>query len=138
MEPKKKEKKYWKKIIKTAIVARNEKDLKQKMNKLSKLELMKNENFEERDYLNKMNMHDARLHFRIRTKTIKCKMNQPSDRFNKENLWRCPACGNIDTQKHIKWCPAFKELREGRSLNSDSDLVGYFKDVLKIREKYDW
>ena len=35
------------------------------------------------------------------------------------------------------WCPAFKELREGKSMDSDIDIVNYFRKVLKIREKLD-
>ena len=126
-----------KRRIKNAIVARNEKDFKEKMKSLSKLEEMKKEEFEQKEYLTKMNMHDARLNFRITTRTIKCKMNQPSDRLNKETLWKCSACGNIDTQKHIMWCPAFQAIREGRSLESDEDLVEYFRQVLNIRDKFD-
>ena len=84
-----------------------------------------------------MSLHDARLYFRIRTGTVKCKMNQSSDKYNKETLWKCSGCGNIDSQKHIMWCPAFKELREGKSMDSDIDIVNYFRKVLKIREKLD-
>ena len=101
------------------------------------LEEVKEEEFGQKEYMSKMNMHDARLYFRIRTRSIKCKMNQPSDRHNKETLWKCTACGNIDSQKHIMWCPAFKEIREGRSLESDNDLVNYFRQVLIIRDKLD-
>ena len=64
-------------------------------------------------------------------------MNQSSDRKNKETLWKCDGCGNIDSQKHILWCPAFRDLREGKSMDSDTDIIDYFRKVLKIREKLD-
>ena len=47
----------------------------------------------------------------------------------------CSECGNIDTQGHILWCPFHAHLREGKSLDSDSDLVEYMKKVFIIREE---
>ena len=43
--------------------------------------------------------------------------------------------GNIETQSHILYCEAYSELRAGKDLNSDTDLVQYMKNVLIIREK---
>ena len=61
-------------------------------------------------------------------------MNQQSDRENTKNLWKCTECGNVDTQSHNLWCPYFSTLREGKSIESDDDLVQYFREVFKIRE----
>ena len=113
---------------------KNSTDLKQKMERYSKFGEMKKEEFGRKAYISNMKMDDARLQFRIRTRMIKCKMNQPSDKANKETLWQCTGCGNIDTQSHILWCPAYQGLREGKSLSKDEDLVEYFRKVLAIRE----
>ena len=80
-------------------------------------------------------MDDARMLFRVRTKTFECKFNQSSDRGNRESLWKCQACGFIETQTHIIHCPAYKELREGKSLDSDEDVAEYFGKVLKFRDQ---
>ena len=45
--------------------------------------------------------------------------------------------GSIQTQSHILYCDAFRELRKDKDLNSDIDLVAYMKSVLIIREKLD-
>ena len=52
-------------------------------------------------------------------------------------LAEVPGCLSdiIETQDHILWCPAYHELREGKSLESDKDLIEYFGKVMKIREK---
>ena len=63
------------------------------------------------------------------------KMNQQSDRENARLLWKCSECGNVDAQSHIVWCPFFAQLREGKSLDNDADLVSYFKEVFKVREE---
>ena len=41
----------------------------------------------------------------------------------------------IESQPHILVCPAYKELREGKSLSSIEDLTEYYAQVLKIRDK---
>ena len=93
------------------------------------------EKFEEQKYMNDMSMHDARMMFQIRSSMANTRMNQRSDKNNTKNLWKCRECSNIDSQSHILWCPFFSQLREGKSLDSDEDLVGYFHEVFKIREE---
>ena len=66
---------------------------------------------------------------------IHCKMNQSSEPKNSGSLWRCQDCGYVDTQTHIMHCPAYQNLRVDKYLDSDIDIVNYFKEVLKFREK---
>jgi len=108
-----------------------------KTNKYKKLSDMKTENYGQKDYLEEMDLNKARLFFRMRTKMIKCRMNQSSDRGNSAALWRCSSCGYVDSQSHLLHCPAFQVLREGKSLDSDLDLVEYFTQVLNMREVLD-
>ena len=77
------------------------------------------------------------MNIRIRSKMIKCGLNQSSDPRNIATLWKCSACSNIDSQTHILWCPAYQKLREGMSLENDRDIVKYFQRVMLIREKLD-
>ena len=116
----------------------DESEMKEKIYCLSKLEILKEEDFEMKSYLKEMNMLQARMNFRIRTCMTKCKMNYSSNPRNKEALWQCQSCeSNIDTQQHIMWCPAYKDLREGKSMDSETDVVNYFIEVMKIRTKMD-
>ena len=100
---------------------------------MEKLEVLKGEEYQLKDYLKEMSMKESRMFFRIRTRMITCKLNQSSDTCNKASLWRCEDCGYVDSQSHIIHCPAYKELREGKSLESDTDLVEYFTKVLHLR-----
>ena len=112
----------------------NKKELEEKIKELEKLEVMKDEAYERKTYLSDLNMNDARVLFRIRTRTIKCKMNQSCSQATKASLWKCQGCGKIDTQIHILYCPSYKHLRDGKSLYNDQDLVNYFREVLKLRD----
>ena len=127
----------WKNNIRRAVEEINGKELEeeiQRTDKYQKLNEMKTEKYGQKEYLEEMDLNKARLFFRIRTRMIKCRMNQSSDRGNSAALWRCSACGYVDSQSHLLHCPAFQELREGKSLDSDLDLVDYFSKVLDMRE----
>ena len=124
----------WKHRIKEAAKQRNELDLKEEINIFEKLETLKGEEYGQKSYLKTMSMSEARTLFRIRTRMIRCKMNQSSDPYNKSSLWKCEDCGYVDTQRHILHCPAYQSLREGKYLDSDADIVSYFSAVLKLRE----
>ena len=99
---------------------------------------MKTENYEEKPYLSQMNIHDARINFSIRSRMFNCKMNFLNHPKNKAENWRCDSCQTcVDSQSHILYCSSYKQLREGKSLSSDQDIVTYFKEVLAIRIKLD-
>ena len=98
------------------------------------MEILKEESYGQKDYLDQLTLSEARTLFRVRTRMIKCKMNQSGDRKNKASLWKCGECGYIDSQSHIIHCPAYQDIREGKDLNSDVDVANYFKEVLRIRE----
>ena len=127
-----------KRRIRAALEERNERDLRRAIERFEKLEKMRGEDYGLKSYLEEMNLVEARTFFRIRTRMVKCKMNQSSDPYNRSTLWRCEDCGYVDTQSHIIHCPAYKDIRSGRSLNSDSDVVSYFSEVLKWRAANHW
>ena len=130
-------KQAWKINIRRAVEKINGKELGDEINKVDKyqkLTAMKTEEYGQKEYLEEMDINKARLFFRMRTKMIKCCMNQSSDAANRAALWKCLACGYVDSQSHLLHCPAFQDLRIGKSLDSDLDLVDYFTKVLKMRE----
>ena len=128
----------WKNLLKKESKVQNYKLLQEKIKKSSKLELMKNEIYGEKPYLTEMKMHDARLHFSIRSRMFNCKMNFLNNPKFKAEMWRCDSCQRcVDSQSHILYCPAYHQLREGKSLNSDQDIVDYFREVVKMRMNED-
>ena len=126
----------WKTIVKKEALKQNSKVLSEMIRKCSKLEIMKQEKYEEKPYLTAMSMHDAQVNFSMRSRMYRCKMNYMNDPKYKSEMWRCDSCEScIDSQSHILYCPAYQQLRVGKSLSSDQDIVTYFKEVLEIRIK---
>ena len=128
----------WKGRVKEEVREKCEKELKEKMKTLSKLEefFSEDNNFETKNYLRNMNLTDARIKFKLKTKMINVKFNYMNDPINRATLWRCDSCQSaIDSQGHILWCPAYSELRQGKDIKNDKHLIEYIKKVLQIREK---
>jgi hypothetical protein len=118
------------------MMAHSEKCIKEEFCQYSKLKNknFENENLQLKDYVQSMKLRDARTMFRIRSGMVKTKMNMKNSRSYSMDLWKCDDCRSMDSQSHIVWCPAYAELREGKDLNSDQDLVTYYQQVMKIRE----
>ena len=126
----------WKKWVKEKVHEKNTEDLKKKMENMSKLEAMKGEKkCELKSYIQELTMKEARLKFKVRTKMFPCKFNFQNDPVNIKKIWKCDDCNNVDTQAHILWCPAYKNLREGKSVDNDKDLIEYFQKVYSLRTK---
>ena len=107
-----------------SIRKKNSDDLKKKISKFLKLEDLKYETSSDmKSYINSMSINQARMHFKLRTHFFKCLMSYMSDPVNKAELWCCDACKNVDTQAHILWYPEYNKFREGKSPNSDKDIV---------------
>ena len=83
-----------------------------------------------------MRSNEAKTNFSMRAKMLPFKFNYKNDKKNQLEMWKCDSCmTEIETQSHIIHCPAYHQLREGKSLDSQEDLVGYFQSVMTIRER---
>ena len=128
----------WKKIVKDACITHYDEEIKHKMKSLSKTEEIKDQDFQRKKYLETDTVEDARLLFRIRTKMVECKGNFQNDPGYKRDKWQCDSCNlEVETQSHVMSCPAYQDIRIGKSLDQDKDLVEYFKEVLIIRNQRD-
>ena len=97
---------------------------------------MKEESFQTKQYLKEYQLDDARTLFKYRSKMLDFKFNYKSNPTHSKDLWKCDSCQSaIESQDHILWCPAYIDLRNGKSIECDKDLVDYFTSVMKIREK---
>ena len=127
----------WKRLIKNKILMKNRNDLLEKMKKYKKIDYkcMSDENFELKPYFKNLHLSQARDKFRIRsfmTRTVK--LNFVSDKKFAADLWSCWHCQSIDSQAHVRICPAYEHLRIDKDLDNDIHLVQYFRDVIKMRD----
>ena len=86
-------------------------------------------------YMMKKSLADSRLIFRLRTEMVDVKDNM-RNKYNGTRV-NCEACDleAAESQVHVMVCPGYAELRAGKDMQKDVDLVSYFREVLLLREK---
>ena len=72
--------------------------------------------YERKQYLVNLTLGDMRAKFRIRGNMIGVKFNMKNRKDYAADLWACIGCGAVDTFLHLKWCPKYAEMREGKDL----------------------
>ena len=79
-------------------------------------------------------LENARILFRYRVELYEAKLNF-KNKYKTEG-YQCDSCeSESESNIHVLFCPAYSVLRENKSLQSDSDLCEYLKQVLEIRSK---
>ena len=139
-------KSQWKGLVNRLCKNLNEDDLLHQIKEYKKLDYneLKLEHCDLKNYMRTLNLFDARLRFKIRahmTPTIQ--MNFKNDPTFKANLWSCTGCDrinkdslapvNVDTQAHVLVCVGYTDLRDGKDLDDDKDLVSYFSAIIRRR-----
>ena len=140
----------WKSVVNRLCRKLNEDDLLNQIRNYKKLEYsdLKKEHCELKSYMVNLNLHDARMRFKIRAQmTPTIQMNFKNDPAFKANLWTCSGCyprtkhtvteqtRTDDTQSHVLICDSYADLRKDKDLSDDKDLVDFFVAVISRRMK---
>ena len=125
----------WKQIVKKAVWRKAEEEMKDELRKYSKVKDLAEEKFERKEYFQNKVIEEVRTQFKMRLKMLKCKEFYRSDPKFSADLWKCDDCGRVDTMVHILHCPAHQDLREGRDIRESSDIVRYYVEVMRRRDR---
>ena len=107
-------------MIKNAVWAKNEKELKQMIADRPKIDDRYSDDRKERDYIKRMSLRDTRIWFRQRSRmTLRVKANRSSVFKNQMGCRYCEEDIRIETQEHLEKCEGF--LHEQRNLNMDEE-----------------
>ena len=128
--------------LKRAIFGHHYKDLKKELDKSSKLNSIKHEDFRKvQAYFGDKSVEKSRMAFRIRCHMVPDIPGNFKEKYKKkgEEGLNCTYCEDrqVMTQSHCTVCPAWEELRRGLDLSSISDLTIFFRRLLEERTKLD-
>ena len=129
-----------KKDLNIALRNHDMKKILEKFGKYRKLDnILGDDPTKPKDYMMDKSLADSRMIFRIRTEILDMKDNMKDNMRNKYKgtSINCEACDNnkAESQSHVMVCPGYAELRVGKDMRRDQDLVSYFREVLILREK---
>ena len=87
------------------------------------------------NYMFKETLQKVRTLCRFRADLFEAKSNY-KNKFKNEGLL-CDSCeSKVDQNTYVLFCSAYAKLRDGKSLNCDSDLAKYLAKVLDIRTNH--
>ena len=88
-----------------------------------------------KEYLETRSIADCRMLFRLRTEMVDLKDNMRKRYKGYNNI--CEACQeNVpESQTHVMVCSSYRDIRVGKDLSDNRDLVKYYREVLLRREK---
>ena len=122
----------WKTLVENSIKLKNKNDILEQIKTLYKKILfidLVGEKCELKEYIKNQDLSSARDMFRLRSRmTTTVKMNYPSDKKYKSDLWRCKNYHCLDTQTRIMTYPEYLHL------DNDKDLISYLRKVLNMRD----
>ena len=95
---------------------------------------MRKEEYSLKNYIKTLTIPDDRLRFALWAKIMRSfkMIFKGVKSFATEN-WLCNDCLVPDTQEHLMECPAFSSFRVGKDLQTDKNLVDYFRQIILLR-----
>ena len=125
-------------VIKDAVFNHHQFEMKAEINKMSKLEPIKADNFlEVQDYFMDKSIENGRLSFKIRSQMLDIPGNFKNKYRNQKEKLKCQHCQSdqVMTQSHCLDCPAWTDIRKNLDLTKIEDLVKFFQKLLAERAK---
>ena len=130
-------KSQWRQIVVEKLGIKNKADILGMCKHYRKLDYfeLREDTFELKRFFKDLPLARARTLFCIKVNMIRyTKMNFMNDPVFAKQNYKCENCDKLCSTDHILICEGYKQLREGKDLSSDSDLITYFQDVIRIRE----
>ena len=96
---------------------------------------MKKETFGLNELCKSMTLSDSRNLFAIKyCMNRTSQLNFASDPLFSKQSYLCH-CGQISSNLHFRYCISYESLRIGRDLSEDTQLIKYYVEVNKLRDK---
>ena len=130
----------WRNFVKDKIKQKNRTFLLEGMSKYKKLDSnsLALEECGMKEYFRTLNLSDARLKFRIRSKCVNtCQTHFPSHQGYIMNSFRCNNCSEfeIDQLSHWHRCKLFKDKFGEIDNNDEKSIIQFYRNVIKFRHE---
>ena len=129
----------WKFFVRSKISKMNKEFMIEWSRKYKKLDYLSLSNEEAglKEYFSALSLEQARIKFRERAQCLKtCKTHYPSDWSNIKSMFKCLHCDEIDAgASHWITCQGYQHLRQSKDLEDTAQLVGYYQDIIKLRDE---
>ena len=129
----------WKSVVTEHLEEKNRNEILMQMKHYKKIDAneLSKERFEVKDYIKHLDYENAKLKFRLRSKTCPTiETHFKSDKNFTDDLWECWECSLLDTSSHIlRQCSHYEDIRQQFDLDDDEQKISFFRRIIEEREK---
>ena len=106
----------------------------------SKMRTIRGERWGLKEYVQKENLYNVRSTWEMRAFMLRVAGNYSHHAKYQATGWLCQACRLQvrEDQDHLTSCQGYEDLRQGRDLQDDKDLVSFYRLVMARREARGW
>ena len=134
-------KKQFSQLVESAILTEEDKLLKSESANMDKMKVIQAESWGLKEYVKSVNLYSVRSTWELRAYMLKVAGNYSHHSRYLATDWRCQACQLQvrEDQDHLATtCDGYKDLREGKDMDDDKEMVDFFRMVMRRREQQGW
>ena len=133
-------KSQYSKVVESAIVYKEDEVMKSESVESSKMRTIRGERWGLKEYVKNENLYNVRSTWEVRSFMLRVAGNYSHHAKYQATGWLCQACKLQvrEDQDHLTCCQGYEDLRQGRDLQDDKDLVSFYRLVMARREARGW
>ena len=128
------------KLVDKAMVQKEDQMLKEESVNMEKMKVIRADVWGLKEYVRTGHMYSVRSTWEVRAYMLRVAGNYSHHSKYLATGWLCQACRLQvrEDQDHLADCSGYKDLREGKNMEDDKELVEFYQAVMRRREKQGW
>ena len=127
-------------VVDAAILYKEDKNMKSETSKSTKIRVICNERWGMKDYVKEGTLYSVRTTWEVRAFMLRVAGNYSHHTRYQATGWLCQGCRLQvrEDQDHLAQCEGYEDLRLGKDLEDNTDLVTFYRMVMARREARGW
>jgi hypothetical protein len=127
-------------VVDTAISRKEDEDMKTDTVDSTKMRNIRKDTWGIKEYVKNGNLYTVRSTWEIRAFMLRVAGNYSHHSKYLATGWLCQACRLQvrEDQDHLGSCAGYEDLREGKDMDDDNELVKFYQAVMRRREQEGW
>ena len=128
------------KLVDKAMVQKEDQMLKEESVNMEKMKVIRADVWGLKEYVRTGHMYSVRSTWEVRAYMLRVAGNYSHHSRYLATGWLCQACRLQvrEDQDHLTSCAGYEDLREGKDMGDDEQLVEFFQAVMRRRERQGW
>ena len=127
-------------VVDAAIFYKEDEAMKRETSESTKMRVIRNERWGMKDYVKEGTLYSVRTTWEVRAFMLRVAGNYSHHTRYQATGWLCQGCRLQvrEDQDHLAQCEGYEDLRLGKDLEDDKDLVTFYRMVMARREARGW